>query len=81
MGELLKFLPQLSHLLYDLLHNIRAERQIDAVLVLGQGDLYGQTVRMEFYKRLRGERKFPSLEALKDEVMRNAEQTRAYFST
>ena len=46
-----------------------------------QGDLYGQTVRMEFYKRLRGERKFPSLEALKDEVMRNAEQTRAYVST
>ena len=46
-----------------------------------QGDLYGQTVRMEFYKRLRGEQKFPSLEALKDEVMRNAEQTRAYFST
>jgi len=46
-----------------------------------QGDLYGQTVRMEFYKRLRGERKFPSLEALKDEVMRNAEQTRTYFST
>ena len=23
------------------------------------GDLYGQTIRMEFYKRLRGERKFP----------------------
>ena len=46
-----------------------------------QGHLYGQTVRMEFYKRLLGERKFPSLEALKDEVMRNAEQTRTYFST
>ena len=44
------------------------------------GDLYGQTVRMEFYKRLRGERKFDSLEALREEVMRNAEQTRAYFS-
>lgn len=44
------------------------------------GDLYGQTVRMEFYKRLRGERKFADLEALKAEVMRNAEQTRAYFS-
>ena len=43
------------------------------------GDLYGQTVRMEFYKRLRGERKFDSLEELKQEVMRNAEQTRAYF--
>ena len=44
------------------------------------GDLYGQTVRMEFYKRLRGERKFADLTALKEEVMRNAEQTRAYFT-
>ena len=44
------------------------------------GDLYGQTIRMEFYKRLRGERKFPTLEALRDEVMRNAEETRAYFA-
>ena len=44
------------------------------------GDLYGQTVRMEFYRRLRGERKFDSLEALKEEVMHNAEQTRAYFN-
>ena len=43
------------------------------------GDLYGQSIRMEFYKRLRGERKFPSLEALRDEVMRNAQQTRDYF--
>lgn len=45
------------------------------------GDLYGQRVRMEFYRHLRGERKFPSLEALTDEVMRNARQTRAYFQT
>lgn len=44
------------------------------------GDLYGRQIRMEFYKRLRGERKFPSLEALREEVMRNAEETRAYFS-
>ena len=44
------------------------------------GDLYGQTVRMEFYKRLRGERKFDSLEQLREEVMHNAEQTRTYFS-
>lgn len=43
------------------------------------GDLYGKTVRMELYKRLRGEEKFPSLEALRTEVLRNAEQTRAYF--
>ena len=44
------------------------------------GDLYGQTVRMEFYKYLRGERRFDSLEALRQEVMRNAQQTRDYFA-
>ena len=43
------------------------------------GNLYGQTVRMEFYQHLRGERKFDSLAALKEEVMRNADQTRSYF--
>ena len=45
------------------------------------GDLYGQTIRMEFYKKLRGERKFPSLEALREEVMRNAQETREFFRT
>ena len=57
----------------------------DAVSVEGyildfQGDLYGQTIRMEFFRRLRGERKFPSLDALREEVMRNAQQTRDYFA-
>ena len=45
------------------------------------GDLYGQLVRMEFYKKLRGERKFPSLEALRDEIMKNARETWDYFQT
>ena len=31
-------------------------------------------------RRLRGERKFPSLDALREEVMRNAQQTRDYFA-
>ena len=44
------------------------------------GDLYGQTLRMEFYHRLRGEQKFPSLQALADEIRRNAQQTRDYFT-
>lgn len=43
------------------------------------GDLYGQTIRMDFYKRLRGERRFDSLDALRQEVMRNAEETREFF--
>lgn len=45
------------------------------------GDLYGKTIRVDFYKRLRGERKFSGLEELKAEILRNAEQTRAYFRT
>lgn len=43
------------------------------------GDLYGEKVRMEFYKRLRGEKKFPTLQALSQEIGRNAQQTREYF--
>ena len=44
-----------------------------------EGDLYGQNIHLEFYKQLRGERKFASLAELKEEICRNAEQTRAYF--
>ena len=44
------------------------------------GDPYGRKVRMEFFHYLRPEQKFPSLEALRSEVMRNVQQTRAYFA-
>lgn len=40
------------------------------------GDLYGQELVLEFYAFLRPEEKFPSLEALKEEIQRNAVQTR-----
>lgn len=43
------------------------------------GDLYGKDLRLDFYRFLRPERKFETLEALRGEVMHNAEQTRAYF--
>lgn len=45
------------------------------------GDLYDRPIRLEFYKRLRGERKFASLEELKQEIHRNGEETRAYFES
>ena len=44
------------------------------------GDLYGHSLTLAFYDFLRPERKFPSLEALKDEIHANARQTRAYFA-
>jgi len=45
------------------------------------GDLYGHEVRMEFHKYLRGEQRFPSMQALADEIRRNAQQTRDYFQS
>ena len=58
----------------------------DAVTVEGflldfDGDLYGRQVRMEFYTYLRPERKFDTLDELKEEVMRNAQQTRDFFAS
>ena len=44
------------------------------------GEFYGCHMRLCLCKRLREERKFDSLEALRDEVMRNREQVRAYFA-
>lgn len=52
---------------------------VEGFLLDFDGDLYGQTVRMDFYHRLRGEQKFPSFEALSQEIARNAQQTKDYF--
>ena len=47
---------------------------------LASYDLYGKTVRMEFYKHLRGEEKFADLAALRAQVMVDAQTVREYFS-
>ena len=43
------------------------------------GDLYGREIILEFHYFLRPEKKFPALEDLKQEIFRNAEETRDYF--
>lgn len=43
------------------------------------GDIYGETLCLEFYKFLRPEKKFPSLEALQEEILKNARQTQEFF--
>ena len=45
------------------------------------GDLYGREITLEFYYFIRPERKFASLEELKAEIHRNAEETRKYLQT
>ena len=45
------------------------------------GDLYDREITLEFYYFIRPEVKFPSLEALKEEIHRNAEETRRYLQT
>ena len=44
-----------------------------------EGDLYGKTLRVDFCRYLREERKFDSLEALREEIFRNQAEARAYF--
>lgn len=56
------------------------ELTIEGFILDFHGDLYGQKIQMEFYEYLREERKFPSFDALKAEIARNVEQTRAFFA-
>ena len=44
-----------------------------------EGDLYGKPLTLSFYHFLRPEQKFPSLDALKEEIGKNALQTRKIF--
>ena len=43
------------------------------------GDLYGQAIRVEFFRRLRDERKFESLDALKAQIETDAVKTREAY--
>ena len=43
------------------------------------GDLYGQAIRVEFYRRLRDERKFDSLAALRSQIETDAVKTREAY--
>lgn len=44
------------------------------------GDLYGRDITLEFHYFLRPEKKFPTLDALKEEIYRDAEATRLYLN-
>jgi riboflavin kinase/FMN adenylyltransferase len=49
---------------------------VEAYLLDFDGDLYGETLRVAFVERLRGERRFPSTEALVDQMRNDVEAVR-----
>jgi riboflavin kinase/FMN adenylyltransferase len=49
---------------------------IEAFLIDWSGDLYGQQIRVEFLRRLRGEKRFESVDALVAQMGRDVEEAR-----
>jgi riboflavin kinase/FMN adenylyltransferase len=49
---------------------------VEAYLIDYDADLYGETLRVAFMERLRGERRFESAEALVDQMRKDVERTR-----
>jgi riboflavin kinase / FMN adenylyltransferase len=50
---------------------------IEAFLIDWSGDLYGRRIRVEFLRRLRGERRFDSVEGLVEQMGRDVDQARS----
>ena len=57
-----------------------AERTVEAYLLDFSGDIYGQTVCLDFVRRLRGEEKFDTVDALLDQMNRDVMQTKDVLS-
>ncbi len=53
-----------------------ATPRVEAHLLDYSGNLYGKTLKLEFVERLRGEQKFPSVEALIAQIRADSEQAR-----
>ena len=52
---------------------------VEAWILVYEGVVYGRELSFEFLKFLRTEKRFASLEALRAEILRNAQQTREFF--
>lgn len=52
---------------------------VESWLLDFNGDLYSETIRVDFLKHLRLEQKFSSLAELQAAIFRNADETRAFF--
>jgi riboflavin kinase/FMN adenylyltransferase len=50
---------------------------IEAFLIDWSGDIYGEKIRVEFLRRLRGERRFDSVDALVEQMGRDVDEARS----
>jgi riboflavin kinase / FMN adenylyltransferase len=57
------------------------ESKVETYVLDFEQDLYGKTIRIRFLHRLRGEKKFSGLEALKAQITRDCDATVRYFAT
>jgi riboflavin kinase/FMN adenylyltransferase len=55
--------------------------RLEVHLLGWQGNAYGKLVRVEFLKKLRNEKKFPDLAALKTAIAHDASEARAWFAS
>lgn len=55
------------------------ESSVETHVIRWSGDLYGNVVRVRFLHRLRDEKKFGSIDELKDQIARDAARAESYF--
>jgi riboflavin kinase/FMN adenylyltransferase len=53
---------------------------VEAYLIDFDGDLYGETLRIAFIERMRGEKRFESVEALVEQMQRDVERARTLLA-
>ena len=53
---------------------------VESYILDFDGDLYDHTVRVEFHRFLRDEKKFAGVEELRAQILRDAQTTREYFA-
>ncbi len=56
------------------------ERRVEAFILDFKGDLYGETVALDFVERLRATEKYTTSEALVEQIQRDVERTREILS-
>ncbi|MDE6623228.1 MAG: riboflavin kinase [Alistipes sp.] len=49
-------------------------RRLETHLFGFEGEIYGRELRVELFERIRGERKFPSVEVLREQIARDKER-------